>query len=63
MFIFLFCNFACKKTGSAASTNNNHAPLVSIAASLINPFTYQFTATASDADGDKLTYSWDFGDG
>jgi glucuronoarabinoxylan endo-1,4-beta-xylanase len=65
MFIFLLCTLACKKNGSASSSNNNHAPLVAVASNLIsaNPFTYQFTATASDVDGDKLSYVWDFGDG
>ena len=62
LIIFILCFLACKK--SASSSSNNYASQVTIAADLTsaNPFTYVFTATASDADGHKLTYEWDFGD-
>ena len=42
-----------------------HAPAVSLGASVIEAAPGQvvgFTAAASDADGDELAYSWDFGD-
>ena len=63
IFLCLLCILSCKK--ASTSTPANHAPLVQITASLtsVNPFTYSFTATASDVDGDKLSYTWDFGDG
>ncbi|MEO7119452.1 MAG: PKD domain-containing protein [Ginsengibacter sp.] len=63
LIIFILFFAACKK--SASSSLNNHAPHVAIAAvfTSANPFTYVFTAAASDTDGDKLSYVWDFGDG
>ncbi len=43
----------------------NHAPVATVGASAtaaaLNA-TVNFTATASDADGDALAYAWDFGD-
>jgi glucuronoarabinoxylan endo-1,4-beta-xylanase len=62
-FLCLLCILSCKKASTSAP--ENHAPVVQLAASLtsVNPFTYSFTATASDVEGDKLSYSWDFGDG
>lgn len=43
----------------------NHSPVVTLSAELIqaNPFTFQFTANATDQDFDVLTYTWDFGEG
>lgn len=65
--IFLFSvlfSFACSKK-PAAPANSNHAPLVNLSVTVanINPFTVGFVCTASDEDGDALTYKWDFGDG
>ena len=40
----------------------NHAPKASFTAAA-KKLTVQFTNTSKDQDGDKLTYSWDFGDG
>ncbi len=53
----------CKKAATAAV--NNAKPVVSLKTELINtmPFTFRFTAIASDADNDPLEYHWDFGDG
>jgi O-glycosyl hydrolase len=61
--IFILLFVACKK--SASSSSNNRAPQVTITSTLTggNPFTYEFNVAASDADGDLLTYTWDFGDG
>src|SRR3982751_254285 len=65
LLVVLFINLqSCsKKTGSPSSTN--HAPLASLSSTVtgIDPFTVDFVVTASDADGDLLTYKWDFGDG
>lgn len=59
----LVTSFFCNK--GATKTVANSRPLVSLNAELIsiNPFTFRFTAAASDADGDALEYVWDFGEG
>jgi glucose/arabinose dehydrogenase len=44
----------------------NHAPTVSAGVSPktgVAPLSVNLTATASDPDGDPITYDWDFGDG
>ena len=67
--IFFFAYFiffiACKKSSGSSSGNNNHAPLASLSASIVSvePYKFKFNTTASDVDGDKLTYDWDFGEG
>ena len=43
----------------------NHAPIVAVSAgatSVATGVSVNFTATASDSDGDVLSYAWDFGD-
>ena len=64
MIVLVFMLLSCSKTKTTPSSEN-HAPLASLASTLtsVNPFTYDFNVTASDADEDKLTYTWDFGDG
>ncbi|WP_028666332.1 PKD domain-containing protein [Runella zeae] len=54
--------FGCKPKEEAKP---NISPQVKIEAKLVkvNPFTYEFTATASDREFDPLTYAWDFGNG
>ncbi|MEV6126203.1 PQQ-dependent sugar dehydrogenase [Streptomyces violaceusniger] len=48
------------------NATGGHAPIVEASASVTSgqaPLTTEFTAKATDADGDQLTYAWDFGDG
>ncbi|WP_172382713.1 PQQ-dependent sugar dehydrogenase [Streptomyces sp. MNP-20] len=48
------------------NATGGHSPVVEAAASVTSgqtPLKTQFTARATDADGDALTYAWDFGDG
>ncbi len=48
-----------------AVTPDNQPPVVELSASSISgkaPLPVDFTATATDPDGDALTYSWNFGD-
>lgn len=54
--------FGCKPKKEAKP---NISPLAKIEAKLVkvNPYTYEFTATASDPEFDPLTYAWDFGNG
>ena len=54
--------FGCKPKEEAKP---NSSPLAKVEAKLVkvNPFTYEFTATASDQEFDPLTYVWDFGNG
>ena len=67
-FISLSCLFLgpgflyCKKSGN---NRVNSKPLVQLAAEMTNanPFTFKFTAVASDVEGDPLKYTWNFGEG
>ncbi|MBO3677530.1 PQQ-dependent sugar dehydrogenase [Streptomyces sp. NEAU-YJ-81] len=48
------------------NATGGHAPIVEASASVTSgqaPLTTEFTAKATDADGDQLKYAWDFGDG
>ncbi|MGZ8556896.1 MAG: PKD domain-containing protein [Chitinophagaceae bacterium] len=67
-FISLSCLFLspvflyCKKSGN---NRVNSQPLVQLIAEMTNanPFTFKFTAEASDVEGDPLKYTWNFGEG
>ena len=53
---------------SASAQTTNRAPRITSAAATPSagygtPLTVAFSATATDSNGDTLTYSWDFGDG
>jgi PKD repeat protein len=54
-------------TGCPPTTPENKAPVIAdvsaTPSSGFAPLPVQFAVTASDADNDNLTYSWDFGDG
>ncbi|MEL3949712.1 MULTISPECIES: PQQ-dependent sugar dehydrogenase [Streptomyces] len=48
------------------NATGGHSPVVEAEASVTSgqaPLATKFTAKATDADGDALTYAWDFGDG
>ncbi|MFH8988272.1 PQQ-dependent sugar dehydrogenase [Streptomyces sp. NPDC017940] len=48
------------------NSTGGHSPVVEASASVTSgqaPLRTQFTAKGTDADGDALTYAWDFGDG
>jgi glucuronoarabinoxylan endo-1,4-beta-xylanase len=55
-------SFFCKKSGNSQP---NSKPLVQLVAEMTNadPFTFKFTASASDVKADPLKYSWNFGEG
>src|SRR4051794_26878668 len=55
---------ACSKKTNAPAAYN-HVPLATLSLTLTSadPFIVDFKVTASDQDGDALTYTWDFGDG
>jgi O-glycosyl hydrolase len=64
--LFLLSFTSCKKkNGGDPDPVQNRPPVASITAEIIStdPITYQFNVRASDPDNDKLTYSWDFGEG
>ena len=52
---------ACKKDEMENRPPNN--PSITATLLSINPFTYEFTAQATDPEFDQLYYSWDFGEG
>ncbi len=57
---------ATAQVSVAVSGGDNTAPGVSLSAVPTTgdaPLTVSFTANAEDADGDTLTYAWDFGNG
>jgi O-glycosyl hydrolase len=58
--VFLSCSKGKSDVGSP-----NRSPLVSLSAELtqVNPFTFKFTANASDPDFDPITFTWNFGEG
>lgn len=51
--------------GGKETAEPNLPPVVTLAGRLVsvNPFTYEFRASASDQEFDPLTYTWDFGNG
>lgn len=59
----LFITAFCKK--GTTNKKPNARPLVTLKAELVSasPYTFRFTAEASDADNDPLTYTWAFGEG
>lgn len=67
-FTIYFSNESVAPTcGEVVDPNENQAPVADLDADKISgkaPLTVTFDATGStDADGDALTYAWDFGDG
>ncbi|MEP7377204.1 MAG: PKD domain-containing protein [Chitinophagaceae bacterium] len=64
MLIFAFTLLkSCKKSNSSKRANSR--PLVQLTAEMTNanPFTFKFTATASDVEADPLKFTWNFGEG
>ncbi|MBC7890801.1 MAG: PKD domain-containing protein [Sphingobacteriaceae bacterium] len=62
LFLLLPVLLSCKKDTAAANRPPGGVELRSQLLSL-NPFRYEFRATATDPDLDALTYTWTFGDG
>nr|MCU0353737.1 PKD domain-containing protein [Cytophagales bacterium] len=61
LLLVLLAGGSCKKDQPASRQPYD----ASLEARLVktNPFTYQFTASARDVEGDPLQYAWDFGEG